>query len=211
MDKKEILKKCDHTILKQTATFEDVKKVLDEGIENNCASCCISPNFVKQAKEYVGDRIKICTVIGFPNGYNLSEVKAFETERAVSDGADEIDMVINLGAVHSLDLALATADVKAVREKCRGRVLKVIIETCLLSDDEKRLACRASLDGGADYVKTSTGFSTAGATVEDIKLMKECVGNRAKLKAAGGIRDFEFAQSLIEAGADRIGESRLTK
>lgn len=211
MDKKDILAMCDHTQLKQTATFEDIRKVLDEGIENGCASCCIPPCFVKQAKDHVGDRLAICTVIGFPNGYNTSEVKAYETERAVADGADEIDMVINLGFVHSGDTEAATRDVRAVREKCEGKILKVIIETCLLTDDEKVLACRASLNGGADFVKTSTGFSTAGATVEDVALMKKTVGDKVKVKAAGGIRDFEFATALIEAGASRIGESRLKK
>ena len=211
MNKSEILSKCDHTILKQTATFSDVKETLDQGIACGAASCCISPCFVKQAKEYVGDKIKICTVIGFPNGNSLSAVKAYETELAVADGADEIDMVINTSYLRDNNLAAATADVKAVREKCIGKVLKVIIETCLLTDDEKRLACRAVIDGGADFVKTSTGFSSAGATIEDVRLLKQEVGDKIKVKAAGGIRDFDFAEKLIAAGADRIGESKLAK
>ena len=209
MDAKEILKRCDHTLLKQTATWQDIRKILDEGISNGCASCCIPPSFVRAAKEYVGERIRICTVIGFPNGYSASAVKAYETKQAVADGADEIDMVINLGAVRAGDRSAAVADVAAVRAECRGRILKVIIETCLLEDDEKRFACLAAVEGGADYVKTSTGFSTAGATIEDVRLMKETVSGRALVKAAGGIRDMEFASALISAGADRIGESKL--
>ena len=209
MDAIEILKKCDHTLLKQTATWEDIRRILDEGIRNECASCCIPPYFVRQAKEYVGERIRICTVIGFPNGYNATSVKAYETEVAVADGADEIDMVINLGAVRARDRESAVSDVAAVRAACRGKILKVIIETCLLEEDEKRWACLAAVEGGADYVKTSTGFSTAGATIEDVRLMKETVGDAALVKAAGGIRDMDFAAELIEAGASRIGESKL--
>ena len=211
MELKEILAKCDHTILKQTATWEDVKKVVDEGIKYGTASVCIPPCFVKRAKAYSGGRVPVCTVIGFPNGYNSTEVKVYETERAVADGADEIDMVINIGTLKSGALADVTSEIKAVKKVCGDKVLKVIVETCLLTEEEKKAACKAVTDAGADYIKTSTGFSTGGATFADVKLFKENVGEGIKIKAAGGISSVEDAEKFIALGADRLGTSRIVK
>ena len=209
MNKQDIMSRVDHTILATTATWEQVKKICDEGIKYNTASVCIPPRYVKKAAQYVGSKLKICTVIGFPNGYNMPEVKVFETEDAVRCGADEIDMVINLGMVKAGDWEGVLEEIKAVKASCAGRILKVIVETCQLTREEKIAACRVVSMSGADFIKTSTGFSTAGATVEDIELFKAHVSPDVRIKAAGGIRTFEQAQAMIDAGADRIGASAL--
>lgn len=207
----EILKKVDHTLLKQTATMKDIEKICDDAIANNTASVCIPPVYVKQAKEYVKGKIKICTVIGFPNGYNTTSTKVFETAQAVKDGADEIDMVINIGKVKENNYEYISNEINKIKEECNGKLLKVIIETCLLTEDEKIKLCEVVSNSKADYIKTSTGFSTAGATLEDIILFKNHIKNGKKIKAAGGIKDFQDAQKFIEAGADRLGTSRLIK
>ncbi len=209
MDRNEIMSRVDHTILGTTATWEQVKKICDEGMELGCASVCIPPSFVRKAAAYVGNRIKICTVIGFPNGYNAPEVKIYETEDAVRSGADEIDMVINLGMAKEGDWEGVLQEIKAVKASCKGRILKVIVEACQLSEAEKIAMCRVVSMSGADFIKTSTGFSTGGATVEDVKLFKEHISPDVRIKAAGGIRTFEQAQAMIDAGADRIGASAL--
>lgn len=207
--KEEILKKVDHTLLKQTSTWEDIKKLCDDAIKCNTASVCIPPCFVKQAKEYVGDKMKICTVIGFPNGYNLTKVKMYETEQAVEDGADEIDMVINVGKLKEKNYDYILNEINGIKSKCNGRILKVIIETCLLTEEEKIKMCEIVSQSDADYIKTSTGFSTGGATLEDIELFKKHMKNGKKIKAAGGIKNFDDAEELVKAGADRLGTSRL--
>lgn len=207
----EILKKVDHTLLKQTATMKDIKKICDDAIANNTASVCIPPVYVKQAKDYVKGKMKICTVIGFPNGYNTTSTKVFETAQAVKDGADEIDMVINIGKVKENNYEYILNEINEIKEACKGKLLKVIIETCLLTEDEEIKLCEVVSNSKADYIKTSTGFSTAGATLEDIILFKNHVKNGKKIKAAGGIKDFQDAQKFIEAGADRLGTSRLIK
>lgn len=207
--KEEILKKVDHTLLKQTSTWEDIKKLCDDAIKCNTASVCIPPCFVKQAKEYVGDKMKICTVIGFPNGYNLTKVKMYETEQAVEDGADEIDMVINVGKLKEKNYDYILNEINGIKSKCNGRILKVIIETCLLTEEEKIKMCEIVSQSDADYIKTSTGFSTGGATLEDIELFKKHMKNGKKIKAAGGIKNFDDAKEFVKAGADRLGTSRL--
>lgn len=207
----EILKKVDHTLLKQTATMKDIEKICDDAIANNTASVCIPPVYVKQAKEYVKGKMKICTVIGFPNGYNTTSTKVFETAQAVKDGADEIDMVINIGKVKENNYEYISNEINKIKEACNGKLLKVIIETCLLTEDEKIKLCEVVSNSKADYIKTSTGFSIAGATLEDIMLFKNHIKNGKKIKAAGGIKDFQDAQKFIEAGADRLGTSRLIK
>ena len=207
----EILKKVDHTLLKQTATMKDIEKICDDAIANNTASVCIPPVYVKQAKEYVKGKMKICTVIGFPNGYNTTSTKVFETAQAVKDGADEIDMVINIGKVKENNYEYISNEINKIKEECNGKLLKVIIETCLLTEDEKIKLCEVVSNSKADYIKTSTGFSTAGATLEDIILFKNHIKNGKKIKAAGGIKDFQDAKKFIEAGADRLGTSRLIK
>ena len=207
----EILKKVDHTLLKQIATMKDIEKICDDAIANNTASVCIPPVYVKQAKEYVKGKMKICTVIGFPNGYNTTSTKVFETAQAVKDGADEIDMVINIGKVKENNYEYILNEINKIKEECNGKLLKVIIETCLLTEDEKIKLCEVVSNSKADYIKTSTGFSTAGATLEDIMLFKNHIKNGKKIKAAGGIKDFQDAQKFIEAGADRLGTSRLIK
>lgn len=207
----EILKKVDHTLLKQTATMKDIEKICDDAIANNTASVCIPPVYVKQAKDYVKGKMKICTVIGFPNGYNTTSTKVFETAQAVKDGADEIDMVINIGKVKENNYEYISNEINKIKEACNGKLLKVIIETCLLTEDEKIKLCEVVSNSKADYIKTSTGFSTAGATLEDIILFKNHIKNGKKIKAAGGIKDFKDAQKFIEAGADRLGTSRLIK
>ena len=211
MELEEILKKVDHTLLSQTATLEEIKQICDDGIKYDTASVCIPASFVKQVKDYVGDRIKICTVIGFPNGYSTTAVKVFETQDAIDNGADEIDMVINIGWLKDKRYDDITNEIKAIKEACGKKLLKVIIETCLLSDDEKIKMCEIVTAAGADYIKTSTGFSTAGATFDDIKLFKEHVGEQVKIKAAGGIKSIDDAIKFIELGADRLGTSRLVK
>lgn len=207
--KEEILKKVDHTLLKQISTMEDIKKLCDDAIKFNTASVCIPPCYVKEAKEYVGDKMKICTVIGFPNGYNLTSVKMFETEEAIKDGADEIDMVINIGKLKEKNYDYILNEINGIKTKCNGKILKVIIETCLLTEEEKIKMCDIVSESDADYIKTSTGFSTGGATLEDIKLFKKYIKNNKKIKAAGGIKGFEDAEKFIEAGADRLGTSKL--
>ena len=209
MNKQDIMHHVDHTILTTTATWEQVKKICDEGMKYQTASVCIPPRYVKKAAQYVGKKLKICTVIGFPNGYNMPEVKVFETEDAVRCGADEIDMVINLGLVKSGDWEGVLAEIKAVKASCGGRILEVIVETCQLTEAEKIAACRVVSMSGADFIKTSTGFSTGGATVEDVKLFKQHISPDVRIKAAGGIRSFEQAQAMLDAGADRIGASAL--
>ena len=211
MELEEILKKVDHTLLSQTASLEEIKQICDDGIKYDTASVCIPASFVKQVKDYVGDRIKICTVIGFPNGYSTTAVKVFETQDAIDNGADEIDMVINIGWLKDKRYDDITNEIKAIKEACGKKLLKVIIETCLLTDDEKIKMCEIVTTAGADYIKTSTGFSTAGATFDDIKLFKEHVGEQVKIKAAGGIKSIDDAIKFIELGADRLGTSRLVK
>jgi len=207
----EILSRVDHTLLSQTATADEIKAICDDGIKYGCASVCIPPSYVSLAKSYVGDRIKICTVIGFPNGYNTTEVKCFEATDAVAKGADEIDMVINLGTLKDKRYAELLNEIKAVKNACMGRTLKVIIETCLLTDEEKKKMCQIVSLSGADYIKTSTGFSTAGATREDIALFSENVEPHLLIKAAGGISSLEDAEAMISLGASRLGTSRIVK
>ena len=211
MEIKEILSRCDHTLLAQTATWEDIRAICDDGMKYHTASVCIPPCYVKRAKEYVGDRLAICTVIGFPNGYNTTAAKVFETSDAVDAGADEIDMVINLGALREGDDAYVLDEIKAIKTACRGKLLKVIIETCLLTEDEKIRMCRIVTESGAYYIQTSTGFSKGGATREDVKLMREYSGENVKVKAAGGIADLKDAEDFIALGADRLGTSRVVK
>ena len=209
MDHQEILSRVDHTILTPTAAWEQVKAVCDEGLAFSTASVCIPPRYVKRAADYVGNQLKICTVIGFPNGYSTPEVKVFETEDAVRNGADEIDMVMSLGLAKAGDWEGVLEEIKAVKASCKGRILKVIVEACLLTWEEKVAVCRVVSMSGADFIKTSTGFSTGGATVEDVKLFKEHISPDLRIKAAGGIRTFQQAQAMLEAGADRIGASAL--
>ena len=206
-----ILSKCDHTLLGQTATWEQMKKICDEGMLYHTASVCIPPSYVKQAKEYVGDKLAICTVIGFPNGYNTTAVKVFETKDAIANGADEIDMVINIGKLRQgLDDEVCE-EIRQIKAACGDKILKVIIETCLLTEDEKLRMCKIVTEAGADYIKTSTGFSTAGATLEDVRLMRANVGEKVLVKAAGGISGLEDAENFLAAGADRLGTSRVVK
>ena len=211
MDIEKILGKCDHTLLGQTATWQDIKKICDDGMKYKTASVCIPPSFVKRAKEYVGEKLQICTVIGFPNGYNTTAVKVFETEDAIKNGADEIDMVINIGALKEGLFSEVEEEIRALKKACGDKILKVIIETCLLTEEEKLTMCRLVTNAGADYIKTSTGFSTAGATREDVKLMKENVGEGVLVKAAGGISNLQDAEDFINLGASRLGTSRVVK
>lgn len=211
MEKREILNKVDHTLLKQTSTWEEIKKICDGGIENKTASVCIPPYFVKVAKEYTAGKLPICTVIGFPNGNMTTEVKVLETENAIKNGADEIDMVINIGLVKEGKYDEVLKEINEIKSACHGKLLKVIIETCLLTEKEKIKMCEVVTKSDAEYIKTSTGFSTGGATIEDIKLMKKYCGSDLKIKAAGGIKSFEDAEEFIKAGADRLGTSRLVK
>ena len=211
MDIDKILSSCDHTLLLQGSTWDEIKVICDDAIKYKTASICIPPCYVKPAKDYVGDRVKICTVIGFPNGNMTTETKVFETEDALSKGADEIDMVINIGMVKAGDYDYVLDEIKKIREACKGHILKVIIETCLLTDEEKIKMCEIVTASGADYIKTSTGFSTSGATFDDVKLFKAHVGNNVKIKAAGGISSLEDAKEFMELGADRLGTSRIVK
>ena len=206
-----ILSKTDHTLLAPDATFEQIRGVVEDGIRFHCASVCIPASFVAKAKDIAGDKVKICTVIGFPTGYSTTEAKVFETANAVENGADEIDMVINIGALKSGDEDFVLKEIKAVRAACEGKILKVIIETCLLDEKEKIAMCRIVGKSGADFIKTSTGFSKAGATHEDIRLMKAHVPAHLKIKAAGGISSLEDAERFIHEGADRLGTSRIVK
>ena len=211
MTTEEILRKVDHTLLAQTATWEEIRGILDDAMKYHTASACIPPSYVKRAAEYVNGRLPICTVIGFPNGYSTTAAKVFETKDAVADGASEIDMVLNIGFLKDHRYDEIEAEIRAVHEACGGRILKVIIETCLLTDEEKIKMCELVTKAGAEFIKTSTGFSKAGATFADVKLMKEHVGPGVKVKAAGGISSFDDAEKFIELGADRLGTSRLVK
>lgn len=211
MRKEDVLQKVDHTLLAQTATWQEIKQICEDAMTYQTASVCIPPSFVKQAKEYVGDRMAVCTVIGFPNGYNTTEVKKAETEDAIQKGADEIDMVINLGWVKEQRFDLIEEEIRVLKEACGEKILKVIIETCLLSEEEKIKMCEVVTKAGADFIKTSTGFSTGGATLEDIELFAKHVGSGVKIKAAGGIASFEDGEAFIKAGAFRLGTSRLIK
>ncbi len=211
MDMKEILSRCDHTLLRVDATSEEIMNLCDEGIEYGVASVCIPPCHVSGARKYVGDRLKICTVIGFPNGYSTSHAKTYEAMDAIKRGADEIDMVINIAMVkdHAFDDLLN--EIKEVRTATQGKILKVIIETCLLTEEEKKILCEIVTASGADFIKTSTGFSTGGATREDVALLRSCCPPSVKVKAAGGISTLEDAEDFIRLGADRLGTSRLVK
>lgn len=208
---KQILAVVDHTNLKVDATREDIKAICDEGIEYETASVCIPPAYVKTAKEYVGDRLKICTVIGFPNGYNTSKVKVFETADAVENGADEIDMVINVGKVKEGDYDYVLSEIKDIKKACNGKLLKVIIETCLLTDEEIAKLCKIVYEAGAEFIKTSTGFSVEGATLHAVDVMNSNRPKGLKIKAAGGISSLEDALEFMEHGADRLGTSRVVK
>ena len=211
MDVKNILAHCDHTLLKQESTWAQIKEVCDDGLKYGCASVCIPASFVKQAADYVGNELKICTVIGFPNGYSTTAVKVFETEDAIRNGADEIDMVINIGWVKDQRWDEVLAEIKAIKASCQGRILKVIVETCLLTEAEKIKLCELVTESGADYIKTSTGFSTGGATREDVALFVQHVGPGVKVKAAGGISSLQDAEDFMALGADRLGTSRIVK
>ncbi|MDU4860434.1 MAG: deoxyribose-phosphate aldolase [Terrisporobacter othiniensis] len=211
MDNKMILKTVDHTLLKQTSTWEDIKTICDDAMKYEVASVCIPPSFVKRAKEYVGDKMQVCTVIGFPNGYNTTDVKVYETKDAISKGADEIDMVINLGMVKENRFNEIEEEIRAIKEACGEKILKVIIETCLLTEEEKVAMCKCVTNAKADYIKTSTGFSSGGATAQDLKLFADNVGKDVLIKAAGGISDLETASQFIEIGATRLGTSRIIK
>ena len=209
MDHKELLKRVDHTLLTPTAAWDQIQKLCDEGLTFGTASICIPPRYVSRAAGYVGQRLKICTVVGFPNGYNTPEVKVFETEDSIRNGADEIDMVMDLGLAKAGDWEGVLAESRAVKASCSGHILKVIVEACQLTQEEKIAACRIVSISGADFIKTSTGFSTGGATVEDVKLFREQISPDVRIKAAGGIRTFQQAQAMLDAGADRIGASAL--
>lgn len=209
MNREQILKKVDYTNLKQTAVWEDIKALCNKAIELHTASVCIPPYYVKRAKEYVGEKIKICTVIGFPNGYATTEVKAYETSDAIKNGVDEIDMVININALKEKNYEYVLNEINEIKNKCEGKVLKVIVETCLLTEEEKIKICEIISKSNADFIKTSTGFSTEGAKIVDIELFKKHISADKKIKAAGGIRTFEDAVKMIDAGAERIGTSGL--
>lgn len=211
MDGKETLKYVDHTLLTQTATWEEIRKICDEAMEFGTASVCIPPSYVKEAKEYMKDRMAVCTVIGFPNGYSTTAVKAYETKDAIANGADEIDMVINIGWVKDGRYDRVEEEIRTLKECCKDKILKVIIETCLLTDEEKIKMCETVAASGADFIKTSTGFSAAGATKPDVALMKAHMTAGKKIKAAGGIADFNDAREFVLLGADRLGTSRLVE
>lgn len=211
MDLEQILNKCDHTLLSQTATWTEIKAICDDGIKFQTASVCIPPSYVKPAKEYVGDKLAICTVIGFPNGYNTTKTKVFETKNAIENGADEIDMVINIGWLKDKKYDAVLNEIKEIKAACDKHILKVIIETCLLTNEEKIKMCELVTDAGADFIKTSTGFSTKGATFEDITLFAKHIGPDVQMKAAGGISSLEDAEKFIELGATRLGTSRIVK
>ena len=211
MEIRDILAKCDHTLLKQESTWKDIKAVVDDGIKYRTASVCIPPAFVQRAAEYAKGGVAICTVIGFPNGSSTTETKVFETKDAIAKGADEIDMVINIGELKAGNDAYVLNEIRQIKKACGDHILKVIIETCLLTEEEKLRACRLVTDAKADYIKTSTGFSTGGATREDVALMRAAVGPEVKVKAAGGIADLKDAEDFIALGADRLGTSRIVK
>lgn len=211
MDIQSILSKVDHTLLGADSTWEQIKELCEDAIRYQTASVCIPPSFVKKAKGFVGDRMKVCTVVGFPNGYATTVAKVFETRDALENGADEIDMVINIGALKSGDTAAVEAEIRSVRDTCSGRILKVIIETCLLTEEEKISMCRIVTTAGADFIKTSTGFSKGGATFEDVRLLKAHIGPEVRIKASGGIATLEDAEEFIRLGSARLGTSRIVK
>ena len=211
MDRNGILKLVDHTLLAQTATWEEIKVICDDAITYGTASVCIPPSYVKRVKEYVGDKMAVCTVIGFPNGYNTTAVKEFETKEALKEGADEIDMVVNLGDVRDGNFEKVTDEIRTLKAACGNKILKVIVETCLLTEEEKIALCKAVTEAKADFIKTSTGFSKAGATFEDVELFAKHIGPDVKIKAAGGISSFDDAERFVELGASRLGTSRLVK
>ena len=209
MDPKQILRHCDHTLLRPTATWPEIRQVCDDALAFGCASACIPPAYIRQAAGHVGNELKLCTVIGFPNGSSTTAVKVFETEDAIRGGADEIDMVINLGWVKEERWDDVLGELRAVKASCRGRILKVIVEACLLDRTEKIRLCRLITEAGADYIKTSTGFSTGGATREDVAVFRAYIGPEVKIKAAGGIRTLEDAADFLLLGADRLGTSAI--
>ena len=211
MELKDILEKCDHTLLAQTATWQEIRGICDDGMKYHTASVCIPASFVKQAKEYVGEKLPICTVIGFPNGYDTTAAKCFMASDAVDNGADEVDMVINIGWAKEGKWEDITREIAAIKHACKGKLLKVIIETCLLTDEEKIALCKCVSDSGADFIKTSTGFSKAGATFHDVELFAAHVAPHVQIKAAGGISSLEDAERFIELGASRLGTSRIVK
>lgn len=211
MEKKEIFEKVDHTLLTQTATWEEIRQICDDAMTYQTASVCIPASYVKRAKEYVKDAMQICTVIGFPNGYSTTKVKEYETKDAIENGADEIDMVINIGDLKDGRFLEIENEIKTLKAACGNRILKVIIETCLLTDEEKIKMCEIVTKAGADYIKTSTGFSTSGATFDDVALFAEHIGSNVKIKAAGGISSFDDAFRFVELGASRLGTSRIVK
>ena len=211
MEVKEILALVDHTLLAQNATWDEIRAICDDGMKYGTASVCIPASYVKAAKEYVGDRLAICTVIGFPNGYSTTATKCFETADAVKNGADEIDMVINIGWLKDKRYGDLLEEIKAIKASCDGKLLKVIIETCLLTEEEKIKMCEIVSASGADYIKTSTGFSTGGATAADIALFRDHVAPHVKIKAAGGISSLEDAETFVSLGASRLGTSRIVK
>ena len=211
MELSEILSKCDHTLLAPTATWADIQAICDDGMQFKTASVCIPASFVQKAKEYVGNKLAICTVIGFPNGYDTTASKCHMAYDAVSHGADEVDMVVNLGWVKEGNFEAVTEEIRQIKAHCCGKILKVIIETCLLTEEEKIAMCKCVTEAGADYIKTSTGFSTAGATREDVKIFAEHVGEGVLIKAAGGIASLQDAEDFIRLGADRLGTSRVVK
>lgn len=211
MERERIYQAVDHTLLSQTATWEEVRQICDDAVTYRAASVCIPPCYVKRAAEYLQGKMSVCTVIGFPNGYNTTAVKLYEAKEALENGADEIDMVVNLGAVREGDYGVVENEIRALKELCGSRVLKVIIETCLLTEDEKIRLCQAVTGAGADFIKTSTGFSTGGATFADVALLAEHVGPGVRVKASGGISSFSDAEKFMELGASRLGTSRIIK
>lgn len=211
MERERIYQAVDHTLLSQTATWEEVRQICDDAVTYRAASVCIPPCYVKRAAEYLQGKMPVCTVIGFPNGYNTTAVKLYEAREALENGADEIDMVVNLGAVREGDYGAVENEIRALKELCGSRVLKVIIETCLLTEDEKIRLCQAVTGAGADFIKTSTGFSTGGATFADVALLAEHVGPGVRVKASGGISSFSDAEKFMELGASRLGTSRIIK
>lgn len=211
MDTQKILSACDHTLLLQGSTWDEIKTICDDAVKYRTASICIPPCYVKPAKEYVGDKVAICTVIGFPNGNMTTKTKIFETTDALNKGADEIDMVINIGMLKAGDHDYVLDEIKQIKKACGDHILKVIIETCLLTEEEKIKMCEIVTASGADYIKTSTGFSTSGATFDDVKLFSEHIGENVKIKAAGGISSLEDAEKFMELGASRLGTSRIVK
>lgn len=211
MTYRDVLKRVDHTLLKQPSTWEQIREICDDAVKFGTASVCIPPSFVKQASEYLGEKMPVCTVIGFPNGYNTTAVKVFETKEALKDGAEEIDMVINIGWVKDGRFDCIEEEIRTLKKACGAKILKVIIETCLLTEEEKIRMCEVVTRAGADYIKTSTGFSKAGATFDDIRLFSEHIGPNVKMKAAGGISSLDDAEKFLALGADRLGTSRIIK